>query len=95
MTDEYARQFRDLGELSPTIRLESGVGPRGVEPLAPNDDESHITALEQIRTIIDEHYGDSIERLCGDDQELIIERAVFLSDNVPYIEYQIVEEADD
>lgn len=84
-------EFQDLGELKQTIRTIDEVGPSGVEPLVPDDSASHGEALQNLRAVIDEYYGDHLDRLANEDEEVIIERLVVLSDDLPYIEYSIVE----
>lgn len=84
-------EFQDLGDLQLKLRSIEDTGPSGVEPLYPDDDKSHVEALEKIRDIVDEHYGEMFDRLCDDDEEVVIERLVLKSDDVPYIEYQVVD----
>lgn len=88
-------EFQDLGNLSQTIRTVDEVGPSGVEPLVPDDATSHGEALQNLRAVIDEYYGDHLDRLADEDEEVIIERLVVLSDDLPYIEYSIVEGRDE
>lgn len=88
-------QFQDLGELQPTIRTVDGVGANGVARLIPDDDKSHVEALEDIREVIDEHYGERIEDLAEDGQEVVIERVVLRSDDLPHIEYRLVDEREE
>jgi len=51
--------------------------------------------MEEIREVIDKHYGERINSVVDEDEKIIIERAVILSDNLPYIEYQKVDEFTD
>lgn len=89
--DEAVRDFQDLGDATVTIRRWDEVGANGVARLIPDDDGSHLDALEDIRATIDEHYGERIQDLADDDQEVIIERVVLRSDDLPHIEYRVVE----
>jgi len=84
-------EFQDLGDLCSTIRKREDVGVNGVLRLQPDGDGSHAEAMEDIRDVIDEHYGERIDLVVDEDEKIIIERAVILSDNLPYIEYQLVE----
>lgn len=88
-------EFQDLGDLGPTIRDGESVGVNGVLRLQPDGDASHAEAMEDIREVIDEHYGERIDSVVDEDEKIIIERAVILSDNLPYIEYQKVDEFTD
>ena len=89
--DSTVKTFQDLGEVAQSVRFTEECGPRGVASLIP-DDGSHIDAMGNIRDIIDEYYGDNIDRIADDDQRVIIERLVVPSDDLPYIEYQLVDD---
>lgn len=90
--DEPVRNFQDLGESTVTIRKWDEVGANGVARLIPDDDGSHLDALADIRETIDKHYGERIEDLADDGQEVIIERVVLRSDDLPHIEYRVATE---
>lgn len=85
-------QLQDLGDATVTVRRHDEVGSNGVARLLPDDDGSHLDALADIREVIDEHYGERIQALADDDEEAIIERVVLRSDDLPHIEYRVVEE---
>lgn len=95
MEDEPIEQLQDLGELQPTIRRVSEVGANGVARLIPDDNKSHIEALEDIRGTIEEHYGERIDDLAADDQEVVIDRVVLRADDLPHIEYRLVAEREE
>ena len=84
--------FQDLGDGTMTIREKNTIGPSGVETLVPDGDTSHIDALEDVRSIIDDYYGESIDNLCDDDEKVVIERVVFQSEALPHIEYTVVDD---
>lgn len=88
-------ELQDLGELKSTIRTVEGVGPTGVEPLMPDEGTSFGEASEAFRGVLEEYYGDNLDRLAGEDERVLIERVVVKADDVPYIEYTIVDELDD
>lgn len=84
---------QDLGDLSQTIRQADGVSTgRDIELLYPDDDKEHIDAMQAFRDVLDEYYGDRLDELVDDDEELIITRVNIVSDDVPMIEYAVVEE---
>lgn len=87
-------EFQDLGEIGQTLRTADEVGPAGVNTLVPDDDASHIKAMQEIRSVLDKHYGDSIQRLHDADKRIVIERVTFKSGASPHIEYRIVEGRD-
>jgi hypothetical protein len=89
--NEDVLKFQDLGDLGQTLRTVDEVGPAGVEPLHPDEDESHNEALAKIRAIIDEYYGDSLDNLSSNGDKIIIERLVCPADDVPHIEFRRVE----
>lgn len=91
-SDVRVRDFQDLGELTRTIRREDEVGYSGVELLIPEPNGEHTEAIQEIRSVIDEHYGESVERLADDDERVIIEQLVIPADDLPYIEYTLVDE---
>lgn len=88
-------ELQDLGELTQTIRKEDDVGPSGVNVLVPDEAEEHADAISEIRSIIDEHYGDTLDRLSGEGERVVIERLVVQSDDLPHIEYRLVTDRDD
>lgn len=88
-------EFQDLGDLGPYIRSIDMVGPSGVEPLVPNEDTSFADASEAFRDVLDEHYDERMDELTEDGEKLIVERLVLQADDVPYIEYSIVDEYND
>jgi len=88
-------EFQDLGDLGPYIRSIDMVGASGVEPLVPNDDASFADASEAFREVLDEHYDERMDELTEDGEKLIVERLVLQADDVPYIEYSIVDEYSD
>lgn len=87
-------EYQDLGELKKVIRQPKETGASGVEMLVP-DDGRQIEALEQVSDAIHDHYGNSLDRLCDDDQRVIIERVTFRSDDLPYIEFTVVDEVEE
>jgi len=93
--DLDVEQFQDLGDLGQTLRLSEEVGGAGVEPLLPDDSGSHTSAIQKFRQIVDEHYGDNLERFAGDGEKVLIERLVVPSDDVPHIEYRVVDSRDE
>jgi hypothetical protein len=93
--DLDVEQFQDLGDVGKTLRTVDEVGGEGVSPLLPDGAGDHTAAIEEIREIVDEHYGDSLDELSGDDEKLVIERLVLPSDCVPHIEYRIVDSRDE
>mgnify|MGYP006876388947 CR=1 FL=1 len=95
MMKNSVMQLQDLGERSPTIRGDSEVGPNGVARLIPDDDKSHIAALEDIRETIEQHYGDRIDSLVNDEQAICIDRVVLRADDLPHIEYTLVAEREE
>ncbi len=88
-------ELQDLGELKTTLRTAEGTGPTGVETLRVNDGKSFSEASEAFRAVLDEYYGENFDRITGPDESVVIERLVVQSDDLPYIEYRIVEELDD
>jgi hypothetical protein len=89
--NELLHEYQDLGESKKLIRRPEETGRSGVEVLVP-DGGSQTEALEQIRDVIDEHYGNNLDRLCDDDERVVINRLVLQSDDLPHIEYRIVDE---
>lgn len=87
-----AIESQDLGDVTVTIRPQDKAGPTGVESLIPDDNGSHIDALEEIRSIIDENYGNHIDSISDDGENVLIERLTLPSDDLPHIEYRIIEE---
>lgn len=94
MKDEPIEQLQHLGDLQPKIRRVGDVGGNNVSRIIPDDDKSHIGAVENIRETIEEHYGDCIANLAGDEQEVVIERVVVRNDDLPHIEYRLVAEGE-
>jgi len=96
MTDEDAlvQQFQDLGELTQIIRMPDETGPSGVETLLPDEPANHSEALQELRAVIDEYYSESFDRLADDDERVIVERLVVPSNDLPHIEYKIVDEVE-
>lgn len=88
-------EFQDVGDLKPVIRSIDMVGPSGVEPLVPDNDSTFGESTEVFRDVLDEHYGERLDELTEEDEELVIERLVIQADDVPYIEYTIVDEFED
>lgn len=87
------QEMQDLGEATRTIRPAREVGGSGVATLVPNEDASHLEAMEEIRAIIDEYYGESIDRVVDNDGDrVVVERLVVNSDDLPHMEYSIVSE---
>lgn len=93
--DQEFESFQDLGEMRQRIRSQDGIGSTGVEVLPPDDDGNHGEALAEIREVVDEHYGDHISELEGDDEILVIEKISFRSDGLPYILYQRIDDWED
>lgn len=85
-------QFQDLGDLSQKIRLITETGPSGVETLMPNDGVGHGEAMSDFRQVLESHYGNQLSELAGDDEQVIVQRIVLKSDEMPHIEYQLVDE---
>jgi hypothetical protein len=96
MTDSNAEvqvtELQNLGELTQTIRTEDEVGQSGIESLIPEPDGKHTDAMQEIRSVIDEHYGESVERLAGDGEQVVIERLIVPADDLPHIEYTLVDD---
>lgn len=95
MSEDFARQFQDLGELKSIVREPEDIGASGVEPLLPDDAARHGEALSDIRAVVDEYYGDHLDHISGEGERVVIERLVVPSNDLPHIEYQLVEEYDD
>lgn len=89
---EGASAFQDLGDATLTIRNLDDIGPSGIAQLVPDDDGDHLGALEEIREVLEENYGEQLDKLTDDDEKLIVERAVLRSDELPHIEYRVVDE---
>lgn len=95
MTEESVQPFtelQDFGELNPTLRRPSDIGASGVQPLVPDQDESHIDTMEVIREQIDQTYGDVLDSFTDSGEELLIDRVTFRADDVPIVEYTVVDE---
>lgn len=88
-------EFQDLGDLKSTLRRSESVGPSGVESLVPDEGKTFAEAQAAFREVVEEYYGDNLDRLAGEDEEALIERIVVKSDDVPHIEYTVVEEIKD
>jgi hypothetical protein len=86
------KQLQDLGDATVKVRPADDVGARGVTRLIPDDDGNHLNALEEIREVLDEHYGERIEEIANDGTEVVVERVVLPADDLPYIEYRLVDE---
>lgn len=91
---ERVEELQDLGDLSPIILKEEDTGPGGVEPLVTDDGKGFGEASEAFREVLDEYYGDRLDELAGDGERVLVDRLVVPSDDVPHVEYQIVEERD-
>jgi|APHM01.1.fsa_nt_gi hypothetical protein len=87
------QEFQDLGELSKVVRIEDDVGPSGVDTLVLDDGKRFADAANDFREVLDEYYGDHIEKRTREDEKIVVERVVLQSDELPYIEYQIVSES--
>lgn len=86
-------EAQDLGELSVVTRPKENVSTRhNIEILYPDEGREHIEAMKAFRDVIDEYYGDRLDELVDDNERIIIERVYILSDDVPFIEYAVVEE---
>lgn len=85
-------EFQDLGDLSHTVRKQEDIGASGASVLMPDDDTSFGDASQAFRDVLDEHYSEHIDKLADDGETVIVERLVLPSDDVPRIEYQLVEE---
>jgi len=86
------QQFQDLGELKQVVRMPDETGASSVEILLPDEPANHGEALAEIREVVDKYYGGSFDRLTEEDERVIIERLVVPSDDLPRIEYQIVDD---
>ena len=87
--------FQDLGELTQIVRTPEGTGPSGVETLLPDEPANHGEALEEIRAVIDEYYSESLDRLADENERVVVERLVVPSNDLPHIEYKIVDEVEE
>lgn len=84
---------QDLGELSQTVRQAEQVSTkRDVELLHPDADKTHGEAMEAFRDVIEEYYSERLDELTDDGEQLIITRANIVSNDVPMIEYAVVDE---
>jgi hypothetical protein len=92
MAPQKLAELQDLGSDSKILRREEDVSARGVESLVPDEGESHLEAMKEIREVIDEHYGDQIEDIAPAGHEAVVERIVLRSETVPHVEYTLVEE---
>lgn len=87
--------LQDVGRRPPLIRTTMMIGQSGVATLVPDNDSKFLDANNQFRKVLDEHYGERLDELAEDDEQLVIERVVVQADRVPYIEYTVVEELED
>lgn len=84
-------QLPDLGE-GVVIRREQSIGTSGVIQLTTDTDSSrYMEAMEEIRDVLEKHYGHRFADVVDDDEQMVIDRFVARSDDVPYIEYQTVD----
>jgi hypothetical protein len=94
MSEEDSRilTFQDLGELKQIVRFPDETGSAGVETLLPDEAASHGEALAEIREVVDKYYGGNFDRLADEDERVVVERFVAPSDDLPYIEYRVVDD---
>lgn len=85
-------EFQDFGEIKPIIRSTDMVGASGVQSITPDEDKSFADASEAFREVLDEYYSEWLDNIEQEDERLVIERLILQSDDIPYIEYTIVDE---
>lgn len=85
-------ELPDLGQGS-IIRREQSIGTSGVIQLTTDTDSrsTHMKAMEDIRDVLEKHYGHRFNAVLDDNEQIVIDRFVARADDVPYIEYQGVD----
>ena len=84
-------QLSDLGQ-DAVIRREKSVNASGIVQLTTDRDKStHMKAMEEIRDILEKHYGHRFVDVTDDDEQMVIDRFVARSDDTPFVEYTLVD----
>lgn len=84
---------QDLGDLTTTVRSKDEVSTRrNIDVLYPDSDKEHIDAMEGFRDVIEENYSEKLDELADDGERVIITRLIVVSDDIPMIEYAVVDE---
>jgi hypothetical protein len=84
--------MQDLGDFHETVRTTDQIRRSGVDVLMPDETGDHGEAMHGIREVLEQHYGEHLDELAEEGKVVIINRAVFPSDDVPRIEYTVVDE---